>query len=298
MFQRYSIIIRYVFSFSLYPKAQTLSFRMRSWTVCHEINTRSLAQANGASSGFIRGGIHEQRSFTLVMRAHYYVEAYLLRCTTRKNTRSKYVVHNRPASNRILAGAAVAQQPAPNQALTPNYLDVSIISTFLNSRIIAPGYSQVDEHPYHNLWKIIFNYTFPVIQGYAVIGDEPGANRDKPDIIVIREQTVGPLQTEVYDLLYAECKAHNQPYGSSLSQLQMACEGNSNESRKIYAMLQIGLRVWFYRFDAILVNNKYNDLVPMTLQGVPFQAGLHTTNQAHLITAQLNHIKTHPLPLH
>jgi arginine/ornithine N-succinyltransferase beta subunit len=85
----------------------------------------------------------------------------------------------------------------------------------------------------------------------------------------------------MYDFAHVESKTPGQPWISSEDHLQNHCYGNDNESVNVYAIIQIGLQVAFYKYT----NSDFSQLSPR----------LHLRQDVHAVTAWADYLKSHPL---
>lgn len=86
-----------------------------------------------------------------------------------------------------------------------------------------------------------------------------------------------------FEFMFAESKVPGEPWESTEEHLQSACAEVDNESKNVYGMIQIGLKVKFYKHE----NFVFTHLSPV----------MDLVTEVRDVTAWANYIKSHPLSL-
>lgn len=186
---------------------------------------------------------------------------------------SKLIVYRRNSRT----GRIVFQNPNPLPAQT--YLDKTSVIAHLQTIERTPASS---EAIYRRATTSILRWLFKEEDGYDVVQED---NRESsvPDHVVFKIERRAGSSFYAYDFLMVECKRADYSWDVALEHCTRHCENTDNESKKVYAMIQIGLTLQFY---------KWVDSTLTTLTNK-----LHVRLDVDEIIAAAEYLRTHPLPV-
>jgi hypothetical protein len=139
-----------------------------------------------------------------------------------------------------------------------------------------------DEHIYRRPIGDILRFIFPSGEGYSVVQETRSINT-QPDVCVFKvSQRAGGTTLYQYEFMLVECKKLGVAWGSTEDHLHDHLEGNGNDSKNCYGMIQIGLQVCFYKYE----NSNFSKV----------GGRMHLVNDANDVVAWGRYIKEHPMP--
>ncbi|KAH8800757.1 hypothetical protein F5884DRAFT_808710, partial [Xylogone sp. PMI_703] len=160
--------------------------------------------------------------------------------------------------------------------------------TYLDDPHVKARLSVVQHHPhspeplYRRVLSEILQWLFPRQNGYTLV-QEDMAGQMRPDFTVFKLLCRPGGSTYEYEFLLAESKKVGEPWGSTEQHLQTVCENNDNDTRNVYAMIQIGLKVQFYKYE----NHSFEK----------FGEELDLVSDAPTVINWANYLKAHPMPV-
>lgn len=126
----------------------------------------------------------------------------------------------------------------------------------------------------------ILRFMFPGKKGFSVVQETLSVNT-MPDICIFKvQQTFGGSMFQ-FEYMLVECKKEGTAWGPTEDHLHDHLEGNGNDSKNCYGMVQIGMTVQFYQ---------YENLVLRKLGGK-----MHLVDDADNIMIMGQHIKDNPM---
>ncbi|KAI9879006.1 MAG: hypothetical protein M1830_009875 [Pleopsidium flavum] len=167
----------------------------------------------------------------------------------------------------------------PNPPPPQSYLDMPVIQADIDMLTAVP---ESRENQFRKPVSAILSWIFPVAEGYQVT-QEVGTQNTVPDFTVFKVSRVAIGNAHNYEIMMVESKKRDGAWGSTMDQAVNHFEETSNESKKVYGMVHIGLEVAFYRYDV----GRVDDL----------SGRLHLVNHAIEVTNWLVWIKQNPLPV-
>lgn len=167
----------------------------------------------------------------------------------------------------------------PNPPPPESYLGLPIIKAELDTLAAMP---ELQENRYQRPIAAILNWTFPVLEGF--ITARGGRNSlTIPDFTVSKVQQVPNGRANNWEFLLVESKALGHPWDPTYDQLVNAWEVITNDSKKVYGMIHIGMAIKFYKFEPDQVQE--------------LTGKFHLIHDAKEITDRLVWIKQNPLPV-
>ncbi|KAF1959987.1 hypothetical protein CC80DRAFT_490013 [Byssothecium circinans] len=181
-----------------------------------------------------------------------------------------------PQWNNSRTGRAVLINPNPPPPQT--YLDDINIKAGLDLLYRLPD---SPEHIYRRPTGDILRFIFPSSEGYSVVQETVSVNT-QPDFCLFKvcQKPGGTLYQ--YEFMLVESKKAKVAWGATEDHLRDHLEGNGNDSKNCYGMVQIGLDVQFY---------KYEDREFSKVGGQ-----MHLINDVNHVMAWGRYIKDHPMP--
>jgi len=122
---------------------------------------------------------------------------------------------------------------------------------------------------------------FPSREGFSVVQETVSANTE-PDFCLFKILQRPDERLYEYEFMLVECKRQGEPWDTTQNHFQDHLEGNNNESKNCYGMVQIGLVVQFYKYE----NHNLS-----TVGGQ-----MHLINNANDVVAWGRRIKDNPMP--
>ncbi|KAK5627749.1 hypothetical protein RRF57_003464 [Xylaria bambusicola] len=178
-----------------------------------------------------------------------------------------------------MATNAICYSIPPGFGDNPNsYLDNDNVKAGLELLTRVPDSK---EHLYRRPMGSILRFMFPEREGFDVVQETEGDN-SRPDFSTLKVSLRPGGTLYQYDFMLTESKKMGQPWGATEDQLQDHLAGNGNESKNCYGMIQIGLRVQFYKYEG----------------GICSKVGgqMHLIRDVHGIMLWGQYLKENPLP--
>lgn len=127
----------------------------------------------------------------------------------------------------------------------------------------------------------ILRWLFPESEGYDVVQEEQRGVT--PDFMVFKICCRPGGSDYSYDFCVIESKPAGHPWGSTEDQCFSQCDVLENEVRKVYAIVHIGMKIAFYKYD----NGDFSQM----------SGRLHLRNDAQDIMGWAEYLKDNPLPI-
>ncbi|KAL1800296.1 hypothetical protein ACET3X_000638 [Alternaria dauci] len=181
-----------------------------------------------------------------------------------------------PLWNNSRTGRAVLINPNPPPPQT--YLDDINIKAALDLLVRVPDSG---EHIYRRPIGDILRFIFPSSEGYSVVQETVSVNTH-PDFCLFKvsQRPGGTLYQ--YEFMLVESKKPGEAWASTEDHLHDHLEGNGNDSKNCYGMVQIGLDVHFYKYE----NSNFSRI----------GGRMHLINDANNVVVWGRHIKDNPMP--
>jgi hypothetical protein len=112
---------------------------------------------------------------------------------------------------------------------------------------------------------------------------EKSQGESKPDMSVLKVLSRPGGSPYHYDYCMVESKKLGRNWDEAIDHLTRHCAGNGNESGQVYAIVQIGLEIQFYKWNGGRLN---------TLGG-----RLHLRREVTIVTPWFGHLVKNPSPL-
>ncbi|KAH6665407.1 hypothetical protein B0J14DRAFT_606071 [Halenospora varia] len=160
--------------------------------------------------------------------------------------------------------------------------------TYLEDPRVQARLSVVQRHPdsaeylYRRVMSEILQWLFTRQEGFTVV-QEDSAGDLRPDFSVLKLLCRPGGSNYEYEFLLAESKKLGEPWGSTEDHLETACENNDNDTKNVYAMIQIGLVVQFYKFES----RRFQKL----------GGTMDLVNQVQAVIQCANYMKSNPMPV-
>lgn len=143
------------------------------------------------------------------------------------------------------------------------------------------GNLDTDESMYRRATTGILRWLFPEDEGFDVVQESHTGTGIIGDVVFKIECRQGDL-FYAYDFLIVECKTNRVPWQDATDRCIRNCENTENESKKVYAMVQVGMNVQFHSWG----------LWALT----PLSGILHLRNDVQKIMDWADYMKRNPLP--
>ncbi|KAL5315382.1 hypothetical protein ACEPPN_016249 [Leptodophora sp. 'Broadleaf-Isolate-01'] len=146
-----------------------------------------------------------------------------------------------PQWNNQRTGRARLSDPNPPPPQT--YLDNPHVRAWLT---VVQRYPESIEPLYRRVLSEILQQLFTRQDGFTLVQEDSSGNL-RPDFSVFRLLCRPGGSDYEFELLFAEVKTIGAAWGSTEEHLESVCENNDNDSKNVYAMIQVGLKVKFYK---------------------------------------------------
>lgn len=137
------------------------------------------------------------------------------------------------------------------------------------------------ESIYRRATTSILRWLFPEDEGFDVVqGEHRGAGII--DDVVFKIECRQGDSFDTYDFLIVECKTNRVPWQDATDNCIRHCETTGIESKKVYAMVQVGMNVQFHSWGSCTLT--------------PLSGILHLRNDVQEIMDWADYMKRNPLP--
>jgi hypothetical protein len=160
--------------------------------------------------------------------------------------------------------------------------------TYLDDPHVKARISIVQRHPesleplYRRVLSEILQWLFTRQEGYTLVQEDSSGNL-RPDFSVFKLLCRPGGSDYEYEFLFAESKKLGEAWKSHEEHLESVCENNDNETKNVYAVLQVGLGVHFYKYENYAFESLSDELDLVT--------------QVHDVMSWALHIKSRPMPV-
>lgn len=141
--------------------------------------------------------------------------------------------------------------------------------------------AEPSEALYRRCTTVILTWLFKYGDGYSVIRKDE-RNSCVPDFVVLKTECRPGGSLETYDFMMVEVQRPGTSWAVAMEKCSIYCKNTNNESRLVYAMVQIGMEIQFFDWKA-------PNLIPLSER-------LHIRDDVAKVNERAEHLKTHPLP--